>query len=270
MAGVSTESLKKVETALTANTAVSPDHLAQELFAIADVIDNDGSLRRGLVDPARSEEARAGIVKSVLGGKVSEAAVNVVSTAAAARWSHERDLADALETSAVSALAISAEQRGGVEALETVINELLTFVNSVNGSAEAQSALTDDRATDEAKKKLALVLAGNPDSTEGRILVERASSTPRGTTPARLAESFVETIVERQHRSIARVETATPLTEAQIEKLRAGLSKAYSKELKLDITVEPELIGGLRVQVGDEMMDGSVQTRLNELNRSFN
>ncbi|MEX3609617.1 F0F1 ATP synthase subunit delta [Rothia sp. LK2588] len=268
MAGVSTESLKKVEEVLGGNLAVSPDHLARELFAIVDVLDQDGGLRRGLTDTARTAQARASIVKAIFSGKVSESAINVVSAAAQQRWSDERDLADALETSAVIAAVAGAESAGGAQGLEEVINDLLTFINGVDASADVQRALTDDRAQRGAKEKLALTLAGHPDNTQSQLLIERVAVAPRGFTPARLAEKFADQIVKRQQRSIARVSAAKPLSEAQIEKLRAGLSKAYGKELKLDITIDPELIGGLRVQVGDEVMDGTVQTRLHDLSRS--
>lgn len=269
MAGVSTESLKNVEQVLAANVADHPEHLAEELFAVVDLLDTNGGLRRGLTDPSRTADARDGITRSILRGKISESTLNVVSAAASARWSEERDLADALERLAVEATAYAAEQSGGAEQVETIINELLTFVNSVNGSAEAQSALSDARASQDAKEKLGLVMAGHPQTSLGELLVKRASVTPRGTTAALLAEKFLETIVARQNRSIAHIETARPLTEAQIEKLRLGLSKVYNRELKLDISVDPSLVGGLRVQVGDEIVDGTVQTRLAELNRSI-
>ena len=58
MAGVSTESLSKVEAALDANASLNPLHLASELFAVVDVIDRDGGLRRGLTDTSRVEAAR--------------------------------------------------------------------------------------------------------------------------------------------------------------------------------------------------------------------
>ncbi len=269
MAGVSTESLKKVEQVLAANIGANPDHLAQELFAVVDVLDENGGLRRGLTDPSRSADSRASICSTIFGGKISESAIKVVQAAASARWSNERDLADSLEQAAVEASAYAAEANNGVQGLENVINELLTFINSVDDLAEAQTALTEERATNDAKQKLALVLGGNPQSAEGKLLIERVAKAPRGATPARLAEKFVEIIVKRQNRSIARVSTARPLSEAQIEKLRSGLSKAYGKELKLDISVDPSLIGGLRVQVGDDMMDGTVQTRLSDLNRAL-
>lgn len=269
MAGVSTESLEKVEQTLKANAAENPEQLAKELFAVVDVLEANGGLRRALTDPSRSADSRTGICRQIFNGKISESVLHVVDEAVSARWSKERDLADALEHAGVIAVALSAQNRGGVEALEIVINELLTFINSTDGSAEAQVALTDARASNNAKFKLALALAGNPDTAEGQLLVQRIAESSRGLTPARVAEQFVNTIVKQQNRSIARVAAAQPMSEAQIEKLRQGLSQAYGRELKLDISVDPSLIGGLRVQVGDEIMDGSVQTRLNDLNRSF-
>lgn len=146
---------------------------------------------------------------------------------------------------------------------------MLTFINSVDSSAEAQRALTDERASARSKQRLALVLSGNASEPESVLLIERAASRPRGLAPARLAEKFVEIIVNRQNRSIAKVTVAKPLSEEQIAKLRASLVKVYGKDLKLDITQDPQLIGGIRVQVGDEIMDGSIQNRLADLGRSF-
>lgn len=269
MSAVSTESLNQVEQVLIAQATDNPTHLADELFAVVDVIDSNGGFRRGLTDPSREASQRAGIARLVLGGKISDAALAVVSTAAEARWSSERDLADALETTAVTSVALSAEQRGGVEALEQTVNELLTFINTVDASAEAQSALADSRASKEALKKLAVSLGGNAASAEGRLLLERVGSAPRGTTAARLANKFVEIIVKRQNRWIARVTSATELTAEQTAKLQGSLNATYGKELKLDITVDPSVLGGLRVQVGDEVIDGTLSTRLADLSRAF-
>lgn len=268
MTGVLTESLKKVEAALQANAAHNPASLAEELFAVVDVIDRDGALRRALVDPSREVSSRAGIVKAVFAGKISESALNVVAEAASQRWSQERDLADALETVATLAAAVAAESRGGVDALETVVNNLLTFVNTVNSSAKAQEALVDGRASNEAKNKLAASLGGSDIAPEAKLLLERAGAFPRGMTAARIAQQFVEIIVKRQNRWIARVTAARPLSEAQIVKLQNALNKVYNKNLKLDITIDPSVLGGLRVQVGDEVVDGTVSTRLSDLDRA--
>ncbi|MBM7050993.1 MULTISPECIES: F0F1 ATP synthase subunit delta [unclassified Rothia (in: high G+C Gram-positive bacteria)] len=268
MTGVSTESLKKVEAALQTNASQHAASLAEELFAVVDVIDRDGTLRRALIDPSREIESRTGIVKAVFAGKISDSALNVVAEAVSQRWSEERDLADALETVATLSAAIAAESRGGVEALETVVNNLLIFINTVNTSAQAQEALVDGRASNEAKKKLAISLGGTNVAPESQLLLERAGARPRGLTAARVAQKFVEIIVKRQNRWIARVTAARPLSEAQIVKLQNALNKVYNKNLKLDITIDPAVVGGLRVQVGDEIVDGTVSTKLSELDRA--
>ncbi len=261
MTGVSTESLKKVEEVLHTNVDQNPTQLAEELFAVVDLVDRDGSLRRALIDSSREPAARAGIVKALFTGKVSESTFNVVSAA-------ERDFADALENVAVIAAAAGAEARGGADALEAVVNELLTFINIVDSSAEAQAALSDGRASNEAKQKLAVSLGGVNPTAEGKLLLERAGAHSRGTTASRLAQKFVEIIVKRQNRWIARVTAARPLSDAQILKLQNSLNRVYNRNLKLDITIDPSVIGGLRVQVGDEVVDGTVSNRLSDLDRA--
>lgn len=269
MSAVSTESLNKVEQVLAAQAAANPTHLAEELFALVDLIDSNGGLRRGLTDPSRQPEQRAAIARAVLSSKISAAALAVLTTAAEARWSQERDLADALEQAAVLALALSAEKRGAGEALEQTVNQLLTFIRAVDSSAQAQAALADTKAPDTALKKLALSLGGPQSTPEGKLLLERVATGKRGSTSARLANQFLEIIVKRQNRWIARVSSAAPLSPAQLEQLHLSLNKTYGKELKLDVTVDSSLLGGLRVQVGDEVIDGSLSARLADLSRAF-
>ena len=140
MAGVSTESLSKVEEVLEAHASLQPLKLAGELFALVDVLDHNGTLRRAVTDSSRDAAARQGIVNSVFGGKISSQAMAVLTNAVAQRWSEDSDLADALEHAAVLAVTASAQSRGGVDALDEVLNELLTFVRIVDSNAQAQEA----------------------------------------------------------------------------------------------------------------------------------
>ena len=269
MAGVSTESLSKVEAALDANASLNPLHLASELFAVVDVIDRDGGLRRGLTDTSRVEAARQNIASTVFGNKVSSQTLSVLTVAVSQRWSAERDLADALEKCAVLAAIVSTQSHGGVEALDPLINELLTFVRNVDGTAQAQTALSNNLASKEAKQKLAVALGGPARSAEGVLLLERIGSETRGMHAARLADEFVEIIVKRQNRYIAKVTSAVALSQAQLNRLGHALSRVYNRKLKLDISVDPTVLGGLRVQVGDEVIDGTVIARLDELERNL-
>ena len=269
MAGVSTESLSKVEEVLEAHASLQPLKLAGELFALVDVLDHNGTLRRAVTDSSRDAAARQGIVNSVFDGKISSQAMAVLTNAVAQRWSEDSDLADALERAAVLAVIASAQSRGGVDALDEVLNELLTFVRTVDSNAQAQEALSDHQASKEAKKKLAVALGGPATTAEGVLLLERVGSNPRGRHAARAADEFAEIIVKRQNRYIARVTSAINLSQAQLERLGRALNAVYGRELKLDVSVDPAVLGGLRVQVGDEVIDGTVETRMSDLTRSI-
>ena len=269
MAGVSTESLSKVEEVLEAHASLQPLKLAGELFALVDVLDHNGTLRRAVTDSSRDAAARQGIVNSVFDGKISSQAMAVLTNAVAQRWSEDSDLADALERAAVLAVIASAQSRGGVDALDEVLNELLTFVRTVDSNAQAQEALSDHQASKEAKKKLAVALGGPATTAEGVLLLERVGSNPRGLHAARAADEFAEIIVKRQNRYIARVTSAIALSQAQLERLGRALNAVYGRELKLDVSVDPAVLGGLRVQVGDEVIDGTVETRMSDLSRSI-
>ena len=269
MAGVSTESLSKVEEVLEAHASLQPLKLAGELFALVDVLDHNGTLRRAVTDSSRDAAARQGIVNSVFDGKISSQAMAVLTNAVAQRWSEDSDLADALERAAVLAVIASAQSRGGVDALDEVLNELLTFVRTVDSNAQAQEALSDHQASKEAKKKLAVALGGPATTAEGVLLLERVGSNPRGLHAARAADEFAEIIVKRHNRYIARVTSAINLSQAQLERLGRALNAVYGRELKLDVSVDPAVLGGLRVQVGDEVIDGTVETRMSDLSRSI-
>ena len=269
MAGVSTESLSKVEEVLEAHASLQPLKLAGELFALVDVLDHNGTLRRAVTDSSRDAAARQGIVNSVFDGRISSQAMAVFTNAVAQRWSEDSDLSDALERAAVLAVIASAQSRGGVDALDEVLNELLTFVRTVDSNAQAQEALSDHQASKEAKKKLAVALGGPATTAEGVLLLERVGSNPRGLHAARAADEFAEIIVKRQNRYIARVTSAINLSQAQLERLGRALNAVYGRELKLDVSVDSAVLGGLRVQVGDEVIDGTVETRMSDLSRSI-
>ncbi len=99
--------------------------------------------------------------------------------------------------------------------------------------------------------------------------MERIGSESRGHHAARLADEFVEIIVTRQNRYIAKVTSAVALSQAQLERLSRTLNKIYNCQLKLDVSIDTAVLGGMRVQIGDEIIDGTVGTRLDDLERDL-
>ncbi|MFP5346390.1 MAG: F0F1 ATP synthase subunit delta, partial [Actinomycetes bacterium] len=103
---------------------VDSARLGQELFGVVGVLDSSAGLRRALTDPSRDASAKADLVGRLFGGKVSDAAVDVVSGMVRDRWSSARDLGDACEHLGAVAVVASAEDDGTLERLE---DELFRF-----------------------------------------------------------------------------------------------------------------------------------------------
>lgn len=269
MTGVSTESLKALTEHFHQRHGADANlTMSQELFGAAAAVDRDGALRRALTDPSRDGAVRGRIAQKVFEGKVYPGVRESIARAAASRWSEEGDLAGALEQLGVQAAAAAARTRGGTEALREIISDLLGFTRMVQGNAEVQRALTDPRATTSAKT--ALVRKIVPTVTpEGRSLIDQAVEHQRGNRrPAEQAEKFAETISALLNRSIAKVTVSRPLDAERARRLEQAVGGLYGKDVTLDVTVDPAILGGMKIQVGNEMIDGSMAARISTLDRA--
>lgn len=264
MAGASNESLQQTDREIERWAGSASPSLVRELFAVLAVLDENAALRRALVDPSYEGADRSKVVERLFADKVSAETVEVVATLAGRRWADDRHFTDGLEHAGVVLTAASAEKRGGLEAVEEVVDQLIAFKGVLDDSHELQRALSDPRADVDAKTRLAQRLAPGA-SEESKLLLEQAVLSPRGVLVGRLIERFAEEVAARRKRWIAHVTTSRPLTEAQEERLQQQLDALYERELKLAVAVDPALIGGLKVQIGEEVIDGSVAGRLDEL-----
>ena len=273
MAGVSSESLATALAALEAKLPTASLQLAKELFGILGTVDSSAGLRRALTDPSRNGDEKSALVRQLVGGKVSADAAEIAGGLASLRWATARDIGDALETLAATVVISVAENKSAVSAsgitgLEELENDLFSFNQAVASSHEVQRALSETQASAAAKSAFAEKLVPAA-SEEAKVLIRQAVTQPRGIKPTRLVERFAELAAKRQQRWIATGSVTRPLTQTQLARLQAGLNALYGRELKINVNVDPALIGGIRVQVGDEVLDASVLTRLGELQRQL-
>lgn len=268
MAGASRDSLAQVKTEAEQALSTGGIEVSKELFAALTVIDDNGSLRRSLTDPTWEPAKRRALVAQVFGAHVSEAARQVLEAAVGARWSQERDLGDALEHLAVL-VAAGAAERDGLDGLKKLAAELLGFRSAVESSHDVQRALTEQQAPATARGDLAVRLLAPTATSEAKLLVRQATEHSRGSKPVDLVRRFADVIADRQRRWIADVTVARPLEASQLERLERGLSTAFGRDLTLNVDVDPELVGGIRVQVGDDVVDSSIASRLNDLQRKM-
>jgi F-type H+-transporting ATPase subunit delta len=237
---------------------------ADQLFGVTAVLDREIGLRRALTDPARSSDDRAGLAEAVVGSQVSDAALAVLLWSVRASWSSSRDLVDTLELLAVETVVAAAERAGRLDTLE---DELFRFARLVAGAPDLRRALSEPGSPASARVGLVDDLLGPKVSPEALRLVQQAVTAPRGRSFDRTLEEYGEVAAERRSRLVALVTAAVPLTEAQRDRLASVLQRLYGHEVHLNVEVDPEVIGGVRVELGDEVIDGSVLSRLDEARR---
>ena len=250
--------------ALTDSTSVDATQLADELAAVTALLDREATLRRVFTDPAQSGEAKAELVQRLLGTQVSGPVVDLLAGMVRTRWSQPRDLVDAVEELANIADLTAAEKSGG---LDDVDDELFRFGRIVSSNTELRAALTDRAASTSAKSELLRRLLGGRANVTTERLVTRLVTAPRGRSLEAGIESLSKLAAARRDRMVAVVTSAVPMTDAQKRRLGAALAKVYGRQMHLNLDVDPEVLGGIRVQVGDEVINGSVADRLEDAAR---
>lgn len=257
MRGISAASLDEVLTAVAAVTSGSGD-LGVELFNVVSTLDREPALRRVLTDPSTEAPAKAGLAEQVFGGKVSADALTVVQVAVRGRWASGRDLTDGLETAGVTALVAAADSDGQLDAVETELFEIGRFVRS---DAELRQVVSDRGLPAAAKGELlGTLLTGKVTATTLALAAQAAVA--RTGSFERVLAAFGVTAAARRNRLLAEVRVATELGEAEKTRLAAALGKKYGRDVHLNIVIDPLIVGGIAVSIGDEIVDGSMSTRL--------
>lgn len=269
MQGASRESLAAVRERLDAlqggSDAGTLSSVADGLAAVVRLLDREGNLRRTLGDPTVTAHAKGELLDQLLGGQLGAEAMDLLKAAAAQRWSSPRHLVDGLEVLAVTAVFLVAEKQGE---LDRVSEELFRFARTVAGEPLLRATLTD-RGLDNARKK-ALVdgLLEGKAAAGTRQVVDTLVLSPRGRTIEDGLETYAQLAADVRKRTLATVTSAVPLDDAQRARLAASLTAQLGREIQLQVEVDPKVVGGVLVRVGDEVIDGSTRHRLAQAGRA--
>ncbi|MCO6006195.1 F0F1 ATP synthase subunit delta [Actinoallomurus purpureus] len=255
------EARERLEAALSAG---DPAAFGDELFAVVHLLDREHVLRRALSDPAQPAERRAGLATAVFDGKVSAAVRDFVADVVRLRWVRSVELADAFEELAVSAVAAGAEAQRRIDDLE---DELFRFGRIVEAQSALRGALVDRRVPGGPKAELLTTLLEGKTTAATLRLVTEAVTHTRGRSLERALETYGRIAAERRHRLVAVVRTAVELDEGQKTRLTTALSAQYGRDVHLNIEVDPSVLGGISVQIGDEEIDGTIARRLEDVRR---
>ena len=252
--------------AATLGSGVDWSALAEDLFGVTAALDSSASLRRALVDPSRDAKAKRGLVQGLFGPKISAGAIGVLSALVSERWSDDRDLGDATEALAVEAVVASAESGDRVDSLE---DDLFRFARVVAADPGLRDSLSAHGGDDNAKAVLVGALLNGKASAETIRLARQAAVSPRGRRFDRVLASYLAIAAKRRQQLTATVTAAVALDDTQRQRLAAALSGIYNGPVQLNVVLDPAVVGGIRVQVGDEVVDGTILRRIQEAERAL-
>ncbi len=143
-----------------------------------------------------------------------------------------------------------------------VESELFAFKQAVDSDQDLQFALGDRLASEDAQLELVSTLIKGKVSEEAAVLIRRAVSGARRRRVALVLEQFGKQVSAYAERLVATVTVAAPMSSAQLDRLEGVLAKSYGQSLKLNVEVDPAILGGIKVQVAGEILDGSLASRL--------
>ena len=265
MRGASAEALAdlldRLEQALASADAA---RVGENLFAVAAVLRDEAGLRRVVTDVSTDADAKAGLVRSVFEGKLDAAALDLVADAVRRRWIAGRDLADALEHLGVVAVVRSA----GEVAAGRLSDELFAVHRAIEDNHELRGALSDPTRSRQDKRSLLRGLLEGKALPATVTLSEQALSGSYRTVAVAL-EEYEKVAAAVHDEQVAQVRTAQPLSDADLDRLGQALHRQYGREVHLNVVVDPSLLGGLRVEIGDDVIDGTVVARLDHARRKL-
>jgi F-type H+-transporting ATPase subunit delta len=269
LGGSSRQSLVAARSALDASvkgaSAASASELSSHLFLAAEVIAGNTSLRRAITDPARDKAAKAALVKDLFSKSTGTLAVSLLSELSGLRWSSTKDLVYATEQLAIEAEASAANIAGELDRVE---DEFFETSRLVADNFELRKALVSVGST-AAKSALIADVLGKKASASTIKIASALVASLRGRSIEAAFADYLFGLANRRNRLIAVVRTATALTDSQASRLATTLEKKVGQPIRINVQIDPTILGGVSIKFADELVDGSVVNRLAKAGRAL-
>jgi ATP synthase F1 delta subunit/ATP synthase F0 subunit b len=233
--------------------------LANELASVVSLLGAEPTLAKHLAEPTDNPAAKVRLVERLFSGKVDDHTLEVLKTAVSQRWSAEADLVDGIEYTARLALLRRAELADEVSDAE---EQLFRAGRILDAEPQLTGLLSDYSAPAEGRVALLDKVLGANVNPSAKALLSQTVTLLRGERADKAVAELAELAVTRRGEVVAHVTAAAELSDAQRARLVDVLTRIYGRPVSVQLHVDPGLLGGLTVTVGDEVIDGSISSRL--------
>ena len=233
--------------------------LSDDLASTVKLLRREPVLARHLADPSSGSAAKVQLVERLLSGKVSDSALDTLKTAASQRWSSTSDLPRAIQHIARLALLVRAESDGQIEDVE---DQLFRFSRILDTEPRLITLLSDYSAPLDGRISLLNNVLARRASKNTADLLRQTVELLHGDRADESVRELANLAVSRRGEVVAHVSAASELTDAQSERLTQLLTRIYGHPISLQLHIDPALLGGLAIAVGDEVIDGSLASKL--------
>ncbi|GAB3617838.1 F0F1 ATP synthase subunit delta [Okibacterium endophyticum] len=257
MGSATREALASSTKALEALGAVGLE-TAVGLFEAGRVVGDSAQLRALIADPAADPDGKTAVVERVFGAQLDPSALTVLTAVARERWSNHDELLAGIEELGLRAAARSAKP-AAIDA------ELLSFARAVASDADLELAIGSKLGQTSSKVSLVEKLLSGKATGQTLEIVKHLVQQPRDRRIGELLRNAARIVADELGYTVATVTSASPISDAQLKRLEQTLAATYGRALRISQVTDPQLVGGLRVQVADDVFDGSIQSRLAEL-----
>ncbi len=239
--------------------------IGNELFTITKVLDDSIQLERALTDPSRPVADKVAVLKELLGDNAHPMTMEIMTDLVSRRWSRARDIANAVEDFGVDAMMYYAD---ATDATLQVSIELSELHSALLNLPVVRAKLYDYQATSKARVKLFReVFSGKTLNKVTMRLAEHATCNLRRRRYLETIQWLINKFSRHMGESMVTVTTATPLKKEQIKRLVEVYSAKVGRQVHINSVVDPTVLGGMRIQVGDEVTDNTVVAQLQNLHR---
>jgi F-type H+-transporting ATPase subunit b/F-type H+-transporting ATPase subunit delta len=238
------------------------EKLAAELVSVAKMLNGELVVTRYLTLPSEDAAPRVRLLERLLSGKVGDPTLELLRTAVSERWSANADLIDAVEHVARQALLEVAAREDRVDEVE---DQLFRFARILQAQPRLGVLLGEYGVPAQGRVELLRKVLSSATGRSNRItnaLLAQTIELLRGQSADHAVMFLAEAAVARRNEVVAQVSAAAEPSAAQRTRLTEVLSRIYGHPVAVQLQIDPDLLGGLLISVGDEVIDGTLSSRL--------